>query len=301
MSEKDTNRYSAEYTKYLRKRYELEKRILRERSEYDPENPGRIQELLKGRNEELSGLGQMHAELSEIGIGHITSLPISPMPWEIAKPYGVPREGYIDIAICGLNQTLNIEDATYVVLDSDRQFAESAITPKTAYSQTSANPYWSDDSGLIRNGYRTTFSVPAADGVTSVTITSALRARFSWVEANAIESGSESFVSASGHLELNGPSGVEFASPVTLVSFAAENGEVLSHNDMSATTLDAIFELRTSVPPGSGAAIQVFETAMLKAITPNGHAYISGTFSWQPLSVTITEGCRPIRIPRWWY
>ena len=296
MTKQDMDKHSAGYLKYQRERYEFDKQVLKERAEYDPKNPDAIHAILKGRNKALGDLGHTHAELGKIGLGQIT-----PMPWEIVPPYGVPWQGYIDTVFCDLRQTLNIENATYVVLDSDPGFDEHAIPPKSAYSQTSADPFWSDASGLIHNGYRTVISVPAADGVTSVTITSALGASFSWVEANAIGNGWVSHVSARGHAWLSGPSGFQAASPVTLVSFVAVNGQVLSHNDMPSTTLGAVFELSTSVPASNGATIDVFETIMLNAMTPNGHAYISGTFSWQPLSVTMSEGCRPIRIPRWGY
>jgi len=296
MTKHNMDKYSADYLKYLRKRNELDKQILRERAGYDPKDPDAIHALFKERSKALNDLGQMHAELGEIGLGQII-----PSPWEIVPPYGVPWKGYIDDEICDLRQSLEIKSATYVVLDSDPEFHSNANPAKFIHSHTSADPYWSDDSGLIHSGYITDINVPAADGVTSLTITSALQASFSWVEANAIGNDMVSHVSASGHAWLSGPSEFQAASPVTLVSFTAANGQVLSHYDMPALTFDVLFELNISMPAGSGVNVQVYETVFLNAVTPNGHAHISGSFTWQPLRVTMREGCRPVRIPRWGY
>ena len=43
-------------------------------------------------------------------------------------------------------------------------------------------------------------------------------------------------------------------------------------------------------PAGSGTTMSVYESIELVATTPNGHAYLDGIFSWEPLAVQLREG-----------
>lgn len=296
MAKHDLDKDSAAYVKYLRERSELEKQMLLERAEFDPQNPDAYQELIKKRTKNLEEVEETSSRFGETGLGQIL-----PHPWEIFPPRIVPVPFYVDLEVCDLNQTLSVPNATYVILDQDQEFGERVRGPKSVNAHASANPFHWDTSGRIHNGFMTSIRVPPADGPTSVNIRSNLLAEFGWVEANAVGDNWLSRVLAQGHAWLAGPSGPQTASTVTLVNFTALNGQVLSHNDMPTTTLSAVFEISTSVPPGSGAPIDVYETIMLDAVTPNGHAHIGGRFTWQPLSVTMREGCRPRSIAQWRY
>ena len=48
--------------------------------------------------------------------------------------------------------------------------------------------------------------------------------------------------------------------------------------------------MQVSASAGSGATISVYESIELVATTPNGHAYLDGIFSWEPLVVQFCEG-----------
>jgi hypothetical protein len=41
---------------------------------------------------------------------------------------------------------------------------------------------------------------------------------------------------------------------------------------------------------GSGTTISVYESIELVATAPDGHAYLDGIFSWEPLAVQLREG-----------
>jgi len=48
--------------------------------------------------------------------------------------------------------------------------------------------------------------------------------------------------------------------------------------------------MQISAPAGSGTTMQVYEAIELVAATPNGHAYLDGVFSWEPLAIQLHEG-----------
>jgi len=48
--------------------------------------------------------------------------------------------------------------------------------------------------------------------------------------------------------------------------------------------------MQVSVSAGSGTTISLYESIELAATTPNGHAYLDGIFSWEPLAVQLREG-----------
>jgi len=48
--------------------------------------------------------------------------------------------------------------------------------------------------------------------------------------------------------------------------------------------------MQVSASAGSGTTISVYESIELVATTPNGHAYLDGIFSWEPLAVQLREG-----------
>ena len=47
---------------------------------------------------------------------------------------------------------------------------------------------------------------------------------------------------------------------------------------------------RRRIAAGSGTTISLYESIELAATTPNGHAYLDGIFSWEPLAVQLREG-----------
>ncbi len=293
MTEAKLDRFSAGYVKYLRERSELDMQMHAERAEYDPNKPGAYQKAISKRVKRLESLSDRISRFSGTGVAQIYPIPGQFVPQ--SSSFTVPVPYVVDREICDLNQTLNIPSERYVVLDQNHSFMADALPGKTVSDRASANPNHSDwDAfGLIFNGYRTSITIPAAEVETSVRITSNLAADLGWVEANAIGNNWVSSVSAVARSWLAGPSVNQTASPVTLVNFNANNGQVLSHNDMPTTIFNVTFDLSASIPAGNGATFDLFETIRLHASTPNGHAYIDGVFTWQPARVTMRQGCRP--------
>ena len=292
MAKHEIDKRTADFVKHLRTRYDLERQMVIDRAETDEKT---IVASLKARSKALQDFSEADANIGEFGLGQII-----PMPWEIYPPFGVPRTGWVDTVVCDFKQTLNIDDATYVMLSGDPDYDHGPIPPKTALARTNAGIVFPDTSGFILVGYVTEIDVPAANDATSVAITSALHASFGWVEANSVPAGM-AHVSARAQSWLTGASGFQPAPGVSLVNFTVTNGDILSHNDMASRQLDAIFELSGSVPGGGGTTLSLYETILLTAMSPNAHAYISGTFTWAPLHVVMSEGCKPIRFRRWGY
>jgi hypothetical protein len=58
----------------------------------------------------------------------------------------------------------------------------------------------------------------------------------------------------------------------------------------ASLTPSAALTMQVSASAGSGTTISVYESIELVATTPNGHAYLDGIFSWEPLAVQPREG-----------
>ena len=74
------------------------------------------------------------------------------------------------------------------------------------------------------------------------------------------------------------------------VNMLATPSQLRTHHDIPSLAPSAALTMQVSVSAGSGTTISVYESIELVATTPNGHAYLDGIFSWEPLAVQLREG-----------
>ena len=74
------------------------------------------------------------------------------------------------------------------------------------------------------------------------------------------------------------------------VNLLASPKQLWTHRDIASPVPSAALTMQVSASAGSGMTISVYESIELVATTPNGHAYLDGIFSWEPLAVQLREG-----------
>jgi arabinogalactan endo-1,4-beta-galactosidase len=74
------------------------------------------------------------------------------------------------------------------------------------------------------------------------------------------------------------------------VNVLATPSQMRTHHDIPSPAPSAALTMQVSASAGSGTTISVYESIELVATTPNGHAYVDGIFSWEPLAVQLREG-----------
>ena len=80
------------------------------------------------------------------------------------------------------------------------------------------------------------------------------------------------------------------APPAQFVNLLASPKQLRTHQDIASSAPSAALTMQVSASAGSGTTISVYESIQLVATTPNGHAYLDGIFSWEPLAVQMREG-----------
>jgi hypothetical protein len=161
---------------------------------------------------------------------------------------------------------------------------------KSAQARVGANPSMWDTLGYLHVGYTTMLQIPAAMEPTTVSIMSRLNTLFNWVEANAV--GDEWFaqVSATARLWVTYDGEFRQVPAAQFVKLLATPKQLQTHQDIASQAPSAALTMQVSASAGSGTTISVYESIELVATTPNGHAYVDGIFSWEPLAVQLREG-----------
>ncbi|THJ25377.1 MAG: hypothetical protein CAF45_001525 [Nitrospira sp. CG24E] len=67
------------------------------------------------------------------------------------------------------------------------------------------------------------------------------------------------------------------------ISSTISSARLRTHQDIASHAPSAALTMQVSVSAGSGTTISVYESIELVATTPNGHTYLDGIFSWEPL------------------
>jgi len=119
---------------------------------------------------------------------------------------------------------------------------------------------------------------------------SRLNTLFNWVEANAVGEEWYAHVSATVRLWVTYDGEFRHAPPTQFVNLLAHPKQLRTHHDIGSQAPSAALTIKVSASAGSDTTIQVYEAVELVAATPNGHAYLDGVFSWEPLAIHLCEG-----------
>ncbi|NIM96421.1 MAG: hypothetical protein GTO18_22200 [Anaerolineales bacterium] len=228
-----------------------------------------------------------------------------PGRWPIIPPYGVPSRVERFERICNLYIDRKIEDTVHIALPPNGSAETNELDGKSAAAWSGAGIAFSDNNvSSAVCGFESHFEIPAAEGETHVEITSRLNARFSWVEANTMGvSAGYASISATSNLSVT-YNGEQIAPPAkTLVSLEAHDDQIFSHETLGGLPVErwAGHGIEFDVPAGSGSDVYVHELVEVVAVSPNAHAYISGSFTWDPIHLVMSEGCRLIGYPGYGY
>ncbi|MEK7301310.1 MAG: hypothetical protein AAB072_09420, partial [Nitrospirota bacterium] len=167
---------------------------------------------------------------------------------------------------------------------------EHVMPNKSAHARVGANASLWDTLGYVHVGYVTQLGIPVSLEPTTVSIMSRLNTLFNWVEANAVGDEWYAHVSATARLWVTYDGEFRQAPPAVFVNVLAAPSQMRTHHDIPSPAPSAALTMQVSASAGSGTTISVYESIELVATTPNGHAYLDGIFSWEPLAVQLREG-----------
>ena len=195
-----------------------------------------------------------------------------------------------DETLCKLDQIRYFEDTTYLRLSANPHYVEHVMPNKSAHARVGANASLWDTLGYVHVGYVTQLGIPASLEPTTVSIMSRLNTLFNWVEANAVGDEWYAHVSATARLWVTYDGEFRQAPPAVFVNVLATPAQMRTHHDIPSPAPSAALTMQVSASAGSGTTISAYESIELVATTPNGHAYLDGIFSWEPLAVQLREG-----------
>jgi hypothetical protein len=167
---------------------------------------------------------------------------------------------------------------------------EHVLPNKSLQARVGANPSLWDTFGYVHAGYTTLLQIPASLEPTTVSIMSRVNTLFNWVETNAVGDEWYAHVSAAARLWVTYDEEFRQAPPAQFVNLLASPTQLRTHQDIASSAPSAAITMQVSASAGSGTTISVYESIELVATTPNGHAYLDGIFSWEPLAVQLREG-----------
>jgi hypothetical protein len=82
------------------------------------------------------------------------------------------------------------------------------------------------------------------------------------------------------------------APPAQFISLLVSPKQLRPHQNIASLAPSATLTMQFSASTGSGTTINMHESIYLVATTPNGHAFLDGVFSLEPLLVQLNEGYR---------
>ena len=283
----ELDRQTASFVRQLEEQRKLEKTLLVER----------VRGTKEGLESVFTDIKSRVAVLEKLN-GSASASCIAPIGWSqliFTGPASVSSPNTIgfgdrDETLCKLDQIRYLEDTSYLRLAANPHYVEHMLPNKSAQARVGANPSMWDTLGYLHVGYTTTLQIPAAMEPTTLSIMSRLNTLFNWVEANAV--GDEWFaqVSATARLWVTYDGEFRQVPAAQFVRLLATPKQLRTHQDIASQAPSAALTMQVSASAGSGTTISVYESIELVATTPNGHAYVDGIFSWEPLAVQLREG-----------
>jgi hypothetical protein len=279
----ELDRQTASFVRQLEEQRKLKKTLLVER----------VRGTKEGLESVFTDIKSRVAVLEKLN-GSASASCIAPIGWSqliVTGPASVSSPNTIgfgdrDETLCKLDQIRYLEGTSYLRLASNPHYVEHMLPNKSAQARVGANPSMWDTLGYLHVGYTTMLQIPAAMEPTTVSIMSRLNTLFNWVEANAV--GDE--WSATARLWVTYDGEFRQAPAAQFVRLLATPKQLRTHQDIASQAPSAALTMQVSASAGSGTTIRVYESIELVATTPNGHAYLDGIFSWEPLAVQLREG-----------
>jgi hypothetical protein len=283
----ELDRQTASFIRQLEEQRKLEKTLLVER----------IRGTKEGTDSVFADIKSRMAMLEKLN-GSASASCIAPIGWSKliftgADSVSAPNTigfGDRDETLCKLDQIKYLEDMHYLCLAVNPHYVEHVLPNKSVQAGVGANPSLWDTLGYIHAGYTTQLQVPAALEPTTVSIMSRVNTLFNWVETNAVGDEWYAQVSATARLWVTYDGEFRQAPPAQFVRLLATPKQLQTHQDIPSQAPSAALTMQVSASAGSGTTISVYESIELVATTPNGHAYLGGIFSWEPLAVQLREG-----------
>lgn len=283
----ELDKQTVSFVRQLEEQRKLEKNLLVERVRGTKEGADSIFEDIKNRVAALEKLN-----------GSASASCIAPIGWSQliftgAESVSDPNTigfGDRDETLCKLDQIRYLDDPVYLRLAANPHYVEHVLPGKSAQARVGANLSMWDSLGYAHVGYVTALQIPAALEPTTVSIMSRLNTLFNWVEANAVGDEWYAQVSAMARLWVTYDGEFRQTPPAQFINLLATPKQVRTHQDSPSQAPSAALTMQISVSAGSGTTINVYESVELVAMTPNGHAYLDGVFSWEPLVVQLRKG-----------
>lgn len=282
----ELDKQTASFVRQLEEQRKLEKNLLVERVRGTKEGADSVFRDIKNRVAVLENLN-----------GSASASCIAPIGWSklifsssesVSSPNTIGF-GDRDETLCKLDQIRYLDGTNYLRLSANPHFVEHVLPGKSAQARVGANPSTWDTLGYVHVGYATHLQIPAALEPTTVSIMSRLNTLFNWAEANAVGDEWYAHVSATARLWVTFDGEFRQTPPAQFINLLASPKQVRTHQDIVSPAPSAALTMQVSASAGSGTTISVYESIELAATTPNGHAYLDGVFSWEPLAVQLRE------------
>ncbi|HEU4683755.1 MAG TPA: hypothetical protein VFS39_04565 [Nitrospira sp.] len=283
----ELDRHAAAFVRQLEEQRKLEKNLLLER----------IRGTREGMESVFADIRNRVAALDKLN-GSASATCIAPIGWSQliftgADSVSWPNTigfGDRDETLCRLDQIRYLEDTSYARLAGNPYYVDHVLPSKAAQVRVGANASMWDTLGYCHVGYLTMLTLPASLEPATVSVMSRLNTLFNWVEANAVGDEWYAQVSATARLWMTYDGEFRQAPPAQFVNLLASPKQLRTHQDVASAAPSAALTMQVHVSAGSGTTISMYETMELVATSPNGHAYLEGVFSWEPLAMHVREG-----------
>jgi hypothetical protein len=283
----EIDKQTTSFVRQLEEQRRIEKNLMVERVRGAKEG---LESVYRDIKERVDALERM--------TGSVSTSYIAPVGWSqlifsgadsVSSPNTISF-GDRDDTVCKHDQIRYLEDTNYLRLSANPHYVEHVLPNKSAHARAAANPSTWDNLGYVHVGYSTLLTLSASLEPTTVSIMSRLNTLFNWVEVNAVAEDWHAHVAATARLWVTFDGEFRQTPPAQFVNLMATPKEVKTHQNIESLAPSAALALQVYVSAGSGTTLSIYEAIELVATTPNGHAYIDGVFSWEPLAVQLREG-----------
>lgn len=283
----EIDKQTTSFVRQLEEQRRIEKNLMIERVRGAKEG---LESVYRDIKERVDALERM--------TGSVSTSYIAPVGWSqlifsgadsVSSPNTISF-GDRDDTVCKHDQIRYLEDTNYLRLSANPHYVEHVLPNKSAHARAAANPSTWDNLGYVHVGYSTLLTLSASLEPTTVSIMSRLNTLFNWVEVNAVAENWHAHVAATARLWVTFDGEFRQTPPAQFVNLMATPKEVKTHQNIESLAPSAALALQVYVAAGSGTTLSIYEAIELVATTPNGHAYIDGVFSWEPLAVQLREG-----------
>jgi len=283
----EIDKQTTSFVRQLEEQRRIEKNLMVERVRGAKEG---LESVYRDTKERVDALERM--------TGSVSTSYIAPVGWSqlifsgadsVSSPNTISF-GDRDDTVCKHDQIRYLEDTNYLRLSANPHYVEHVLPNKSAHARAAANPSTWDNLGYVHVGYSTLLTLSASLEPTTVSVMSRLNTLFNWVEVNAVAEDWHAHVAATARLWVTFDGEFRQTPPAQFVNLMATPKEVKTHQNIESLAPSAALALQVYVSAGSGTTLSIYEAIELVATTPNGHAYIDGVFSWEPLAVQLREG-----------